>query len=492
MEAIQSFAPMLALLVPFFASLLILLFRKHELIRESWTVIASVVNFLVVLSILPLVLAGNLVEYDIMQLLPGLELALRVDAFGLIFALTSSSLWVANSFYSIGYMRALKEHGLTRYFFCFAVAIASAMGIAFSANLWTMFIFYEILTLSTYPLVVHNETEQARRAGRKYIAYLLTAGIFFLFSLIATYALTGTTYFEPGGILAGHGTAIMQQILFVTFLIGFAKAAWMPLHSWLPSAMVAPTPVSALLHAVAVVKAGAFGIIRIVCFIFGIDLMANLGLGLLLAVMASITIIVASMFALAQDNLKRRLAYSTIGQLSYILLGVALLSPLGITGAMIHIPFHAFMKITLFFCAGAIIVAAGIENISDMKGLARSMPVTMTTFAVGAIAVIGLPPACGLISKWYLVLGTIQAHETVLLLVLIGSTILNAAYFFPIIYTAFFEKAKDGPTGIREAPMMMLAPLVATALISIAMGLFPDMPFLRLAEMAVQSLMGVV
>ncbi|MDN7024097.1 monovalent cation/H+ antiporter subunit D family protein [Methanoculleus sp. FWC-SCC1] len=492
MAAIQSYAPVLALAIPFAASLLILAFRNHEFIRESWTVIASVVNFAVVLSLLPLILAGNTAEYAIMQLLPGLEVALRVDAFGLIFALTSSSLWVANSFYSIGYMRALKEHGLTRYFFCFAVAIASAMGIAFSANLWTMFIFYEILTLSTYPLVVHNENEAARQAGRKYIAYLLTAGIFFLFSLIVTYALTGTTAFEPGGILAGHGTALMQQILFVTFLVGFAKAAWMPLHSWLPSAMVAPTPVSALLHAVAVVKAGAFGIIRIVCFIFGIDLMANLGLGVLLAVIASITIIVASMFALAQDNLKRRLAYSTIGQLSYILLGVALLTPLGITGAMIHIPFHAFMKITLFFCAGAIIVAAGIENISDMKGLARSMPVTMTAFAIGAIAVIGLPPACGLISKWYLVLGTVQAHEIALLLVLIGSTVLNVAYFFPILYTAFFEEPEGGAKGIREAPMMMLAPLVATALISIALGLYPDLPFLRLAEMAVQNLMGVV
>jgi multicomponent Na+:H+ antiporter subunit D len=486
-----SYVPLLALAVPLAAACLILLSRRHERIREGWTIAASIATFIAVLSFLPPVLSGSRVECLILELLPGLDLALRVDAFGMVFALTASGLWVVTSSYSIGYMKLHEEHSLTRYFFCFAVAISAALGIAFSANLITMFIFYELLTLSTYPLVAHAETDEARSAGRKYIAYLLTAGIFFLFSLVLTYSLTGTTDFQIGGILAGHGLALLQQILFITFLVAFAKAAWMPLHSWLPSAMVAPTPVSALLHAVAVVKAGVFGIIRVACFTFGIDLMSDLGLAMLLAVIASTTIIVSSLFALTQDNLKKRLAYSTISQLSYILLGLGLLTPMGITGAMIHIPFHAFMKITLFFCAGAAIVVAGKEYISEMKGLARQMPVTMLMFAIGAVGICGLPPVCGLISKWYLALGAVQAQGTIFLLVIITSSVLNAAYFFPILYTAFFEDPEEKVSGIREAPLSMLVPLLVTGIGSILLFLSPEIPFRALIEIAVGEIMGV-
>lgn len=489
---VYSIVPACAVLVPLAAAVLILLSRGHEKIREGWTILAAAANFLIVLSLLPQVLAGDRVACTLIELLPGLDMAFRVDAFGMLFALVASGLWIVTSIYSIGYMRALREHALTRYFFSFAVAIAAALGIAFSANLVTMFIFYEILTISTYPLVAHTETEEARKAGRKYLAYLITAGVFFLFSVILTYFLTGTTDFQPGGILAGTGPVILQQILFVTFLIGFAKAAWMPLHGWLPSAMVAPAPVSALLHAVAVVKAGVFGIVRVVCYVYGIELTAEIGMGTLLAVIAGATIITGSLLALQQDNLKQRLAYSTVSQLSYILLGVALLTPMGITGAMLHIPFHAFMKITLFFCAGALIVAAGVEYVSDMKGIGRRMPVTMLMFSIGAIGICSLPPVCGIISKWYLVLGAMQVHNLAAFLVLITSSVLNILYFFPIIHTAFFEEPESGREGVREAPLSMLVPLAITAVGSVLLFLAPDVAFLRLVEVAIGELTGVL
>ncbi len=491
MGVILSQTPLLIVLLPLIGGILILGSQRDARIREAWTILASVGTFLAVLSLLPAILQGDTIQFLGMDLLPGLSLGFEVDALGLIFALTSSSLWIANSLYSIGYMKAHDGHHLTSYFFFFAMAIASALGIAMAVNLLTMFVFYEILTVSTYPLVVHARTEEARQAGRKYLAYLLTAGIFFLFSLILTYYLSGDTRFVAGGILEGHGSPVLLKILFLTFMIGFAKAAWMPLHSWLPSAMVAPTPVSALLHAVAVVKAGAFGIVRVICYTFGIDLVHSLEMDLVLATIAAITILAASLFALAQDNLKRRLAYSTVSQLSYILLGVSLLTPAGIAGALIQIPFHAFMKITLFFAAGAILVAAGIENISEMKGIGWKMPVTMIAFSIGAIGICGFPPVCGVFSKWFLGVGAIEAGDLLLLLVILGSTVLNVAYFFPILYTAFFEAPTEQIRSVREAPLLVTGPMIATAVIAVLLFFFPAQPFLTLAGMVVRALTGV-
>ncbi|MCW3129591.1 MAG: proton-conducting transporter membrane subunit [Methanophagales archaeon] len=270
----------------------------------------------------------------------------------------------------------------------------------------------------------------------------LTSGCFFLAAVVLTYYFAGTTDFVSEGIpnLASEASRTALMVLFAILLLGFMKAAWMPFHSWLPTAMAAPTPVSALLHAVAVVKAGVFGIVRAVCYIYGIDLISELGLGIILASLASFTMIVASLFAIAQDNLKRRLAYSTISQLSYIIFGVALLNPMGVEDAMLHIPFHGFMKITLFMCAGSIMVVTGKRNISEMAGIGRTMPVTMVAFTIGALGMSGIPPVCGLISKWYLCLGTVDAHALGLLAVLLISSLLDIVYFFPIIYTAFFGK----------------------------------------------------
>jgi multicomponent Na+:H+ antiporter subunit D len=503
MIEIESIRPVLALLCPLTVAFLILASRNHPDIRESWTMIGSVLQFLVVLSMALIIkdLDGGVIKYSVFNMLPGVDFGFKVDAFGLIFALTSASLWILVSSYSIGYMRSLHEHAQTRYYFCFAFAILGAEGVAMSANLLTMFVFYEILTVATYPLVAHDQTEEALFAGRKYLAYLLTSGVFFLAASLLTYSFVGTTNFENGGILtmdSASRSALM--VLFVLFLLGFMKSAWMPFHSWLPTAMAAPTPVSALLHAVAVVKAGVFGIIRIVCYIYGVDLMSQLGLGILLASIAAFTMITASLFAIAQDNLKRRLAYSTISQLSYILFGVALLKPMGVTGAMLHIPFHGFMKITLFLCAGSIMVASGKKNISEMAGIGRVMPFTMFAFTVGAIGMVGAPPACGFVSKWFLCMGTLEAGNLALLAVILISSLLDVVYFFPIIYIAFFGKPKEpelkangGRPEIKESSLFMVIPLVITAIFSMIFCVPNPISnlIITLAKIAVSSLGGV-
>jgi formate hydrogenlyase subunit 3/multisubunit Na+/H+ antiporter MnhD subunit len=366
-------------------------------------------------------------------------------------------------------MRALKEHAQTRFYFCFDLAILGAVGVALSGNLVTMYIFYEIITVSTYPLVAHAQSSEALFAGRKYLAYLLTGGCFLLGAVALTYSISGMTDFLPGGILTGTmASPAMFIILFVLFIIGFMKAAYMPFHSWLPTAMVAPTPVSALLHAVAVVKAGVFGVVRIVIYIYGIDLMQELGFGTLLASFAGFTMIVASLFAIAQDDLKRRLAYSTISQLSYIVFGVALLNPMGIMGAMLHIPFHGFMKITLFLCAGSILVASGKRKISEMAGIGRTMPITMLAFTGGVLGMCGVPPACGFISKWFLGLGTMETYSLLFLAVLLTSSLLDVVYFFPIVYTAFFGNREGVKLNLSEGKKIIEAPLSMVIPLSIA------------------------
>ncbi len=490
MEAISSIKPLLAVIVSLIAAFLILLTgERARNLRESWTILASVVKFAIVFSMVSPILEGKVIEYTVISILPGLSLQFRVDALGILFALTASFLWIITSFYSIGYMRSLNEHAQTRYFACFAIALSATMGVAFSANLFTTFIFYEIITLSTYPLVAHKETSEAVKGARRYLAYLLGTSIaFLLLAIFLTYNAAGTLDFSNQGILAGKGSNALLTVIFILFMAGIAKAAMMPLHSWLPAAMVAPTPVSALLHAVAVVKVGVFTVIRVVLYIFGIDLLSRLGLGTALAYFASFTIIVASIIALRQDNLKLRLAYSTISQLSYIILGVALLTPSSMVGGIIHITNHAFSKITLFFCAGSIYCAAHKTKISELSGLGKKMPWTMTAFFIASLSMIGVPPAGGFISKWYLAVGSMEAKEIPILVVLLVSSVLNAAYFLPITYKAFFEKQDDAHLHdgyghhdeIKEIPMVAI-PLVITAITSILMGIYPDY-FLTLAK----------
>ncbi|MFH1479670.1 MAG: monovalent cation/H+ antiporter subunit D family protein [Pseudomonadota bacterium] len=491
METVTSIKPLLAVLASVLVVPLLVSSRKPN-IREGWTFVAAIVKFLIVVSMLPVILDGKEITYTLAEVIPGAPIKFRVDALGMLFAIIASSLWIITSVYSIGYMRGLKEHSQTRYFCFFALALSSTIGVAFSSNLLTLYLFYEMLSLATYPLVTHHQDGEARSSGRKYLFYILGTSIgFVLPAMIIAYSTAGTLEFANQGFLAGKGTHGMMTLLLVLLVFGFAKAAIIPLHSWLPAAMVAPTPVSALLHAVAVVKVGVFSIVRVLTGVFGTDFLLSLHLSPLILFITSFTILVGSFIALSQDNLKRLLAFSTIAQLSYIVLGVGLLSPKGITGGIMHIGMHAFGKITLFFCAGAIFVATGKKNISEMIGIGRRMPVTMAAFFIGSLSIIGLPPCGGFISKWYLVLGSLEAQQMPILLVLLLSSLLNAAYFMPVVYKAFFYPPLESlsENKIKEAPLFCLIPLVVTAVISMILLFYPQ-PFFTLATMVVRRLTG--
>ena len=481
--------PLLAVVAPALGALLIAWTGERRAnLREFWSVSAGVVMFALVAGMIPEVLAGRTPECVLFRILPGIELAFRVDAFGLLFAAGASLLWILTSCYSIGYMRSLKEHSQTRYFACFALALSATVGVAFSANLFTVFLFYEALTLVTYPLVGHKETVEARAGARKYVIYLLGAAkLFLLAAIILTYNVAGTLEFRSGGILSAEQAAaqpVLLFIIFALFLFGFAKNALMPLHSWLPAAMVAPTPVSALLHAVAVVKTGVFCTVRVVLFVFGPSTMRDIGADQLALVAASVTILVGSLLAMGQDNLKARLAFSTVSQLSYIILGVALLNQSGVLGGVAHITNHAVSKITLFFCAGSIYVSTHKTEISQMSGLAKRMPWTMAAFALASLSVVGIPLTSGFVSKWYLALGTVDGGRFVLLGVLLVSSFLNAIYLGSIVYKAYFEEASPTSEEVREAPWIV-APLAVSAAASLILGLYPA-PVLELAGRAMQ------
>ncbi|MFQ5535425.1 MAG: monovalent cation/H+ antiporter subunit D family protein [Sphingomonadales bacterium] len=490
MEVVQSIRPVLAVVVSLLAAGVILGLNTRPNLRDAVSLIAAILKFLLVISMAPIVLGGGVIEVTLFEILPGVEFAFRVDSLGMVFATISSLLWIAAAVYSIGYMRSLDEHAQTRFFACFAVSLSAAIGGAFAANLFTLVIFYEVLSLVTYPLVYHRETPEAWHGGRRYLVYLVGASkTFLLAGLALTYQFAGTLDFKPAGLFDGvDASSLLLTVIYFCYLAGFAKSAIMPLHPWLPAAMVAPTPVSALLHAVAVVKMGVFCVLRLVFNVMGVRLMDDLGLGLATAYLVSFTIIMASVYALTRDDLKARLAYSTVSQLSYIILGAVLLTPTAIVGGVTHIAGHALSKITLFFCAGSIYCASRRKKISELAGIGHRLPWTMAAFFVGSLGMIGVPPAGGFVSKWYLVVGSVDAGEAVFLAVLLISAVLNAAYFLPVVYTAFFEPEKPvragseqfKPGNIREIPMVTI-PLVATALLSVAMGLFPDY-FLILAR----------
>jgi len=468
--------PIAAVLVSTIAVALIVASYRRPNVRESWSVLASLVKFAIVASMVPGVLAGETYRWSMGEFVLGIELALRVDQLGMIFGLLASFLWIFTAFYCAGYMRGLGEPNQTRFFAAFAASLSTALGIAFAENLVVMFLFYELLSIVTYPLVAHDETEEARAAGRKYLAYTFFGGGFLVLGgTVLTYWLTGLAdSADVEGVAEGESTATVEFgeiaeplwavydaagapelafiVAFAMLALGFGtKAAIMPLHSWLPDAMVAPTPVSGLLHAVAVVKSGAFGVSRVVLDVFEPELTAALNMHIALAALAAFSFIMASFIALRKDNLKRRLAYSTASQLAYIIMGVALLVPAGVAGGLLHIPAHAFMKLTLFFCAGAIHVETHTDDISDMAGIAKRMPLTMTAFAIAAAGMAGIPLIAGFVSKFYMLIGAIQMTDSahaigeptaagfVFAGALILSGILNIAYFWPVVYTAFFE-----------------------------------------------------
>lgn len=466
-----------ALALPVAGALLIALCGRIPNLRETVTLLTSAVLFLGVASLVPSVLAGERPAVSWLEPFPGIAVAFKVEPLGMLFALIASLLWIVSSIYSIGYMRANEESHQTRFYVCFALAIASTIGIAFSGNLLTLFLFYEALTLATYPLVTHHGDEEARRGGRMYLGILLLTSTFFLFpAIVGTWLAAGTLDFVPGGILAGKVSPAVATALLVLFMFGIGKAALMPFHRWLPAAMVAPTPVSALLHAVAVVKAGVFSVVKIAVYVFGLG--ASGASFEWLAYVAGFTILSASIVALRSDNLKRRLAYSTVSQLSYVVLAVAVLAPLSVVGAVLHIAAHAFSKITLFFAAGSIYTAAHKTEVSQLDGIGRRMPWTMGAFTIGALSLIGIPPGVGVLSKWYMLQGAFAVEQWVAAAVMLGSTLLNAAYFMPIVYAAFFREPAPDPHDHAhgEAPLPIVIALTLTAAGTVALFFFSDLP----------------
>ena len=452
-------------------------------LRTTLNILGAVIKLILVVWMLWGVY--NRVHFETrLALLPDLDLVLRAGPLALMFVTLSTLLWLVTTVYAIGYL----EHSphRSRFFGFFSLCVTSTVGVALSGNMITFLLFYELLTLSTYPLVVHRGTEEARRAGQTYLVYTIAGGAMLLLGTVWLYSLTGSLEFTPQGfiqaVVAEHQTALI--IIFILLIAGFGvKAALFPLHGWLPRAMVAPAPVSALLHAVAVVKAGAFGIIRVVYDVFGVESVARLGVATPLSWLAAFTIIYGSIRALFQDDLKRRLAFSTVSQVSYITLGVAIAGPIASVGGVVHLVHQGLMKITLFFCAGNLAETLGIHKISEMNGVGKRMPWTMIAFTIGAFGMIGAPPIAGFVSKWYLGLGALEAGQGWVVFVLAGSSLLNAAYFLPILHRAWFGKPPDswpqehdfGKN--KETAWALLLPPVFTAGLALAAGLLALAPF---------------
>jgi multicomponent Na+:H+ antiporter subunit D len=464
---------------------------EHTFWRRFLSLSAALAKLVIVMSMLPGSLRGIVYTFDLVEFTPGVGLAFRADALGMFFSVVSSTLWLITTIYAIGYME--QEPNRRRFFGFFALCVSTTVGVAFAENLLTLFLFYETLTICTYPLVIHEETPEAMKAGRKYLAYTLTGGAFVLLGSIVTYQMAGTMTLSQPGILSLESGRGALTLLFVCLIAGFGvKAAIMPLHGWLPSAMVAPTPVSALLHAVAVVKVGAFGVLRTIYNVFGVALLKELGVCDWLAGLAAFTIIAASVIAVFQDNFKRRLAFSTVSQLSYIVLGASLLTPLAATAAIVHIANQAFAKITMFFVAGSIQRTTGKTSIHELAGIGYRMPYTMGAFTVAALSFIGVPLFAGFVTKWYLSLGAMESGQWWYVIVMLASALLNAAYWMPVIYTAFFRGPHDA-VEVREAHWTMLGPALLCAGYVLLLGMtvsVPGMPF-ALAQAAVQFVFGM-
>lgn len=467
----------LALGLPILAFAGVLFADRRENLREAVSLISAGCLLWAVSMLYRPVLDGETISLTWAEVMPGIEIAFRAEPLGLLFALVASFLWIVTTLYAIGYMRGHGETNQTRFFALFALSIGSVMGIAFAENLFTLFVFYEVLTLATYPLVTHAGTEKAKAGGRTYLTILLGTSVgFFLVAIAGTWLLAGTLSFTRGGVFPPETGSAVLSLLLVLYVFGVGKAAIMPFHRWLPAAMVAPTPVSALLHAVAVVKAGVFVILKVCLMIFGLETLKAIPATTWLLYLAAVSILLASLVALRQDNLKARLAYSTVSQLGYITLGALLATSAGIAGGAMHIVMHAFGKITLFFCAGAILVAAHKTEISELDGLGRQMPLTMGAFFLASLCIIGVPPTGGTWSKWFLLLGTVEAEQWLLVVLLMLSSLLSIAYLLPIPLRAFFPRNGVQATGsvvVREAPWPSMLAIAVTAIGCVLLLAYP-------------------
>ncbi len=488
--------PLFLLLIPCLLVFAIFILRKHENTRDGIILFVSLLlSFLSIYNVI-FVKSKAYFFWDNLQLLKNVNFSLRIDSAGSIFFIVISVLWFLTTFYSIGYMRSLKEHSQTRFYIFFSLSIFASIGVAFSQNLLTLFIFYEILSFSTYPLVTHNQNKESLISGRKYLGFILGGSIgLVLPAMIYIYLRTGTLDFVGGGIFSEKFLPIETFILCLMFLFGFAKSAVMPMHVWLPNAMVAPTPVSALLHAVAVVKVGVFSLYRVIVFIFGIDFLSSqkilgININIIFAVMVSITILIGSLMAISQNNLKKRLAYSTVSQLSYILLGFFMLKPLAIMGGLFYLVVHAFSKITLFYCAGAVLVATGKKNLDEIRGLGYKMPITFICFFIATLSLVGIPPSGGFLGKFMLLEGVFGTNGIWFVVVYLVSSLLAGLYLFPVIFEAFKRPLENSceisKQKANEVSIFCLLPIIVTALFSLFLFFSPDF-FIELASNAVKE-----
>lgn len=456
-----------AVIIPLLVCAVVVLLRGRPAARETASVVGGLVLAGTVIALWPVV--GRGLRFTLWSWLPGLSLELHLEPLGLLFATVAAVLWPLTTVYAAGYLRAEQSPAQGRFFAFFALSICAAMWIALSANLITLLIGYEVLTLATWPLVAHNGTADARRGARTYVVVLLTTSIGLLLpAIVWTWVLAGSTDFRPGGLLTGHAGPAALTALFALYLFGIGKAALMPVHRWLPAAMVAPTPVSALLHAVAVVKAGVFTVLKVVIYVFGLDTLRGTGIATPMMWVAAFTLLAAAVIAIRSDNLKRRLAYSTVSQLAYIVLAATLAHQVAVAGGALHLVTHAVGKITLFLCAGAIAVTAGRTRVSELDGLGRAMPWTFGAFLVASVSIIGLPPGGGMWSKWLMILGAAEADQIVPMVVLLVGSLLALAYLMPIPVRAFLRPAAQPPAH-GEAKPALAVPLTITALGCVAL-----------------------
>jgi multicomponent Na+:H+ antiporter subunit D len=490
-----AFNLQLAMALPLISCFGIRLLKNAPNMREAVSLSTAAGVVMLIYHLYDNVASTTNLKLNWFELLPGLSLSFTVDPLGLLFALVSSFLWLVTCIYSIGYMRARQEQQQTRFYQCFALAMASVLGIAFAANLFTLYVYYELLTLATFPLVAHAGHEKARRGGQLYLAILLVTSIlFFLPAIVATWLISGSLDFTPQGLLnqtlvSTHAAIVIPlTLLLPLFVFGIGKAAIFPFHGWLPAAMVAPTPVSALLHAVAVVNAGVYTVLKICLFIFGLDLVNRLASSQFMLYLAGFSVLLSSIMALYQDNLKKRLAYSTISQLGYVLIGALLANNAGIIGAAMHMAMHAFAKITLFFCAGAILVASNKTKVSELHGLGRQMPMTMLAFLIGSLSIIGLPPTAGMWSKWFLLQGALMAEQWLLIIVLALSSVMNLFYLLSIPIRAFWpdpERTSADELRVNEPFSMRLAIAICAA--GCVLLFFYPQPLYQLAATIITS-----
>lgn len=479
----MRYIPLLLLLLPLAAALIsFALPNRLFSLRNAVNLSVAWTKLLLVAYLLMAAEAGRVFEWRY-GFLPGHDFVLRLDSIALLFVTLSVFLWLMTTIYAIAYF----EGGLSlqRFFGFFNLCVLAATGVAMAGTAITFFLFFELLTLATWPLVVHKGDEKSLRAGRIYLTYTLAGSVVFLMGILWLHSLVGPIEFSQPPDMDGI-PALPLTMIFIFCIGGLGvKAAIFPLHGWLPEAMAAPAPVSALLHAVAVVKAGAFGIVRIIHDVYSVGTVADLGLSLPLAAVASVTILYGSMRAIMQSDLKKRLAFSTISQVSYIILGASLISSLALIGGLVHLVHQGLMKITLFMCAGALADRLGIRSVSDLNGAGRLMPVTMASFSVGALGMIGMPPVAGFITKWYLGIGALQSGETWVLAVLAGSSLLNAAYFLPLIYRAWLLPPSPAKCGLRELvtyrERMLVLPAAVTAIVALGAGIFASSHFSPLA-----------